>query len=439
MTKVCLVNDPSMVSFHIYGMGAGIPTRMAYLASILEKNGIEYDVLDLKIEAIKKFGLKEYTKIISTIESSGNLNYLIKSFQHKRINRFFSWIQKEIGNASKNSQYMAVNGDNPVFAINSMKIAKEANKKIKCIVGGKVATLMPGKYMYDFVDYIYGGFADENFANIIRKKQNKPMTLTEYSYPNEVLTPNYDKIDLTSYFKLFSYANLITSFGCNNKCGFCNHRDQFKLIKRNKKDIEKEIDFFRNYGINKFLLIDSQANPDNDHINTLVNIFGKYPDVKWSAFFRASGKMDIKNIKESGCCFASFGIETSRNRLQRLIGKHLNIKEAKKIIRSFKKHRILTRGSFIYDLPEETLSDFIANLVFVKSLDLDFYEFHKLSIRPGSKMFDRSLQLFNGYLKENYILEKTRSPNEVMDIVLKDMIAGFLNKRMKRKISKIIE
>ncbi len=440
MKHITLVKLP-YASFNDYlGNHSGVPTRQAYLAAVLEKAGIEYDILDLNIISIDEFGLSDHNRFLSYLSTpKSKVDYFLKS-RHKREKlRYMSWIRKKVEKAAKGSDFIGINGDKAWLALDILRMAKRANPDVKTIVGGRKATDSPHIFLSKgFTDYICQSYADNSIPGIIKgRKDDIPnvikadggrQLIRPYTFDiKEVLSPSYEKIRLRSYFRYFSYTGIISSFGCRNHCPFCNYHGGAFTIRRPHKDTLDEIQMFSDrFGIRNFIFLDSCINNDKRHIAGLADAMIKNRSgINWQAMFQAGG-MDIglaTSIARAGCIFGTFGIETPNQRLQKRIGKKIDIIRAKAILKTFNSLDIMTRITLMYDLPGETFRDFVSSLRFVNRTGVDFFEFHKLRLHPNTMMHDSSDLYFPNTFRDNGIIERIRSRREVLELALKDFIA----------------
>jgi len=443
MGRILLVRHPYEFDSLYLRDKAGIPLRTAYLAAILENNSIDYDVLDLNIESIEEFGIKKHDLLVRNISpKSGIIRHVINSKNSDNMKKYLSWIREKIRKKIKHFDYICINGDNPISQY-ILKVSKIENENIKRIVGGSAATTNPHPFLLNrLADYICLGHADKilplilknkekSIPNVIRAKNQKTIINHGFGEVTKILTPSYKKIKLRAYLKYFNYAPLISSFGCYSRCHFCSYRKNIKFISRDLKDTIDEINMFKdNYNIKNFIFYDNCINNNPKQLEKLCDILTKEKtNINWMALFRPSGLSEefINKISSSGCIFASFGIENPRKKIQNKIGKNLNIKEAEKIIRIFKSKNIHTRTSFMYGLPNETLSDFFSCFGFAKKCNVDSYYFFKLALVPRTDMFDNIHNYFPYMYEKDGKLTIIHSRKEIIQTGIKQMITYFSN------------
>jgi len=67
MKRVLLIKHPYEMASSFLTIRAGIPLRTAYLAAVLKKNKIEYDILDINMESISRHGIRMHDKYLKSI------------------------------------------------------------------------------------------------------------------------------------------------------------------------------------------------------------------------------------------------------------------------------------------------------------------------------------------------------------------------------------
>jgi biotin synthase-like enzyme len=446
MGTVLLINYPEKVKPWATAHFGGVPTQTAYLAAILEKNKIDYKILDLHLCSLEEFGMSKHNQLLDiTFRRKGRIGTVLNSLNCRKGLNYLSWLDKKIKNEVSDADFLLINGDVLAVSMSILRMAKSANKKIKSIVGGWQATLYPGSFFQGYlVDFVCRGYGDNVLATIIHKSIGKnacreTRVFASMDIPQEVLTPDYSQIKLKNYFKYFSHVNLVSSFGCPSKCHFCfqsalNH----SYVTRDCEELMREIRRFEEHGIHNFMFSDACMNGSVGHLRTMANTFIKENvSIRWTAQFRAQGlnKEMVRLLARAGCISASFGIETPNQQLNKLIGKSLDIKEAGTILRNFRSAGILTRGTFMYDLPGESLSDFFSCFRFKKNNRTDFCYFYKLSVYPTTGM-DRNASL---RLADNNIPDQSndriRNVSGTLALALKDRLAHLSNRMSSRKFS----
>lgn len=450
---VLLIKKPYPFQTEYLRNPASVSVRLGYLAAILRNNNVPYEILDLNIDSIEEFGIKKHNLNLKLLSTESQVDYLTNSIYHKKRKRYLKWINKKIKNKIKNIEFVCINTDATDISLNILRILKGEDPLIKTIIGGRKATDNPYMFLqYKFIDYIIRGFVDKSLPELIKKRGNTinsniihnnqyKTIITKCSFNIEkILTPDYSKIELKKYFKYFSHIGIINSIGCSSKCLFCNYHGGRYYFKRDNYKIIDEVRWFiDNYNIKNFIFLDSAINNSVKELDSLCNkIIKNGLDLRWQSMFKAENLDNkiIDKIKRSGCLLASFGLESSKKKLLRVVGKKTDIKDTIRIINKFRSKEILTRGSFIYDLPNETLKDFFSSIRFAGKIKLDYYEFHKLKIQYKTHFFNRSDKLFGGLLRKDRVVERNRDLKDILSLAVKKNIAEYLNRAYFRKYCK---
>jgi len=436
MSSVLLVKLPyRFATRNLIINSACVPTRQAYLGAILRNAGINYDVLDLNIESINTFGVKKHNLYCRLLDAQSLSRYCVDSVHHRKKKAYLRWIRKMLLRKA-GSKFVAVNGDNLWMAQNVLRIAKSLDDRTVTIIGGRRVTDSPYTAISDkSVDFVCRGYGDENLPRIVQGKMNSRIS-TDDNRNHGILKPDYSKIKLKSYFRHFNSVNLVTSMGCNSKCSFCGYTGRTSFHVRDIKSVSEEVSMFTDaFGIRNFALTDSSINHNPGHFNKLTDMFKNF-DISYGGFFLPTlSRKSVQNLDRSGCFFTSFGIESVVPKLQQCIKKKSDISRFRKIVRMLKSRNIITRASFMYDLPGETLSDFINSYRYSQSLSIDYAAFHKLSIIPGSEMYNSAHEIFPCIVRQES-LDRIRSPRQLVELGLKQCIAGLANRHNASKFTR---
>ncbi|HON59950.1 MAG TPA: radical SAM protein [Smithella sp.] len=183
--------------------------------------------------------------------------------------------------------------------------------------------------------------------------------------------PAYDLIDLPFYWKetrffLNSgsrYASLFSSRGCPYKCFYC-HRifgKQFRY--QSAERIVSEIKYLKKkYNINDIEFLDDVFNLYRPRmIDFCEKLPRQVPGIKIALPNGVRTDIlkfeDIDALAEAGLYYCSFALESGSPRIQKLIGKELDISKFKKNVDYAAKKRIFTNGFTMLGFPSETGSD----------------------------------------------------------------------------------
>ena len=202
-------------------------------------------------------------------------------------------------------------------------------------------------------------FSSPNYVRAkttIKAKLNPPKNKKTHSLPLPWIS--HDK----------SIAGIQVGKGCPENCTFCaaninegslpTYQDAKSIVELAQASYDK-----LNPKSARFVMFETENLTSNklliNQIVTLRKNMGY--SFKWGCYGRVDHiDNDFLNIiTEGGCCFIFFGLESGSERIQRIIGKRLNLKKAIPTIKSLHKNKILTQSSFMFGLPEETYDDLI--------------------------------------------------------------------------------
>lgn len=181
--------------------------------------------------------------------------------------------------------------------------------------------------------------------------------------------------------------------GCPFSCSFCSTNRFWKNTFR-IKPIESLIDemkcFYDKYGIKCFDINHDLFTANREYIISFCScLIQKNLNFNWYC----SSRVDVLDfdlidlMKKAGCKGIFFGIESGSVNIQKNIRKNLNLERAEQILVYCHNNGIKIVASFIYGLPEETISNFYDTINFIENLinaDIDQIQLHKFIPFPGT-------------------------------------------------------
>lgn len=363
-----------------------LPLGIAYLASILELNGIFVKCLDYQVEAI------DYSK----------LRRIIKT---KQIN--------VIGVTSTTPQTST--------AYKIAKFIKSVNPKITILMGGIHPTVLPEEALSHGADIIIRGEGERTFTELVPfllgRKGKKLANIKGISFKSDrQLIHNsererirdLDKIpfparhlfkfpkNYTPFLKLrkneFS-AHIISSRGCTGHCFFCNKQIFGRQIaSRSAENVVEEIKLLKNkYRVKEISFADDFFTFDSERVKKICRLLIKANlNIKWAC---SNTRVDIIDksmfelMKKSGCYRILFGVESGSNRVLKKIGKEITLKQVKKAFKTAKEAGLMTGGYFIIGHHVDTPYTINKTIKFAKNLDADAVQFSINTPFPGTALY----------------------------------------------------
>mgnify|MGYP003608499491 CR=1 FL=1 len=306
----------------------------------------------------------------------------------------------------------------------------------------------------ELVDTIFDANGNlSNVKGIGYKKDNKWIFTEERELLEDmsiVPMPNYDLINIEEYFKrqhpISSLAfypvdfprelPIVTSRSCPLKCTFCFHPTGQKYRMKDLDSVFEEIEYMiQHYKINLLGVLDEMMSASKSRLVEFSHRIKKY-NILWSCQLLVSSIDDetLAIMKESGCYYVSYGLESMNNDILKSMKKHgVTREKIEKALELTVKHSITIQGNFIFgDLLEtketahDTLSWWKAHPKYQISLG-------RISPYPGTHLYTHCLS--NGIIKdrEKFMREGTPSlnmskmtPREYSDLISEIAIASSL-------------
>lgn len=318
------------------------------------------------------------------------------------------------------------------MAINLSDRIKNQNKETKIIWGGNFLTQINKnckeliseiksldaiiffnhlKTFKNIIDY-YQGESNELLNAFTKNNQS----ILDRNIKDDIKSYNldYSDIDLEQYLSRDRILPIILSYGCYyNNCKFCAHHYHYGNYQNiDITNICKSIK--KMYQENKF---DSIVFLDECILPKKVIQLSEYLlenniKTKWMFETRISKEyLDINNVKklkDSGCKFVSFGIESYNKNVLRNMNKGIDIKIIKKVLKNFYINNIIVSGTFIIGYPQETklnifkTLNFISHFKYIDSFGLNAFVLARNSIISDELKLDYKNINLTYRLKDDY-------------------------------------
>ncbi|MCX7956390.1 MAG: B12-binding domain-containing radical SAM protein [Endomicrobia bacterium] len=316
-----------------------------------------------------------------------------------------------------------------------MELVKQENKKTITVAGGPHLHIYPLETIINpDVDFAIYGEGELVFSQLIEcflynkdpnripgviSKSNKDKEHKIQFVPNldELAFPNRRLIEYKKYKSFITYDNPITTMmssrGCAYNCYYCNSIERAKKVRFHSPEyVVKEIESIIELGIRDIIFFDENFTFDIERVEKICDlIIEKKLKVRWHCRSRADMKLDkriLKKMKYAGCRLIQFGIETSTPRLQKIINKHLDLEQIKKVIKMCKDVGILTYGNFMLGFPTQKVNEMLDTINFAIKLNLDYAPFGVFNPLPASVFYERAIK--EGIIKNDYWHEYVRNP-----------------------------
>ncbi|MEI6123568.1 MAG: radical SAM protein [Bacteroidota bacterium] len=192
--------------------------------------------------------------------------------------------------------------------------------------------------------------------------------------------PDYDFMDLNDYKGIKNHALqdasrsafIMSSRGCRYACFYCHQLFGRKIRRRSSANVVEEMrQHIEKRGIYDFVFLDDIFNVPMPEAKALLGLIIKdLPPVRINfpnglrADFIDEEMLEL--FEQAGTVEMALAVETVNPRLQKLIGKHLDIEKARKTIHEASK-RFITRVFFMIGFPSETFEEAMETIHFAAS------------------------------------------------------------------------
>ncbi|MBN2415900.1 radical SAM protein [bacterium] len=394
-TRVLLISPPSSS----YLGAARPPQNLGYLAQALEDSGIEYDVLDMRLN-----------------RNSRDL--------YRKIDEFAPDL---IGVSLVSLEYLRS------YAL--IRDIKTAYPEVTIIAGGPHVTVTLEKVMQEcpeldfavahegegpLVEFCRGSVPVEDQKGLLRRENGVPVFNGHYPLAKDldaIAWPRYTKFELDRYIAEMPFNS---SRGCPHKCVFCPNKMITKKFRwRSPEHVVDEIEywFLRGYRI---------FNYDDDN-------FGYFPERVYricdeierrgitGVEFRCSNglradKVDrplLARMREVGFNYIAFGVDGGNNKMLKLNKKGESIEEIETAIRIACDLDFDVKIFVITGMPGETKADIQDSLDLVMRYPVKRVILNNPIPYPGTELYDTVME--NGWFitrPEVYLNSVTEDENE---------------------------
>jgi len=381
------------------------PLGLAYIAAVLEKADCSVAILDLSLDNAAPAKLRTY---IQTLRPDlVGITCMITEFKN---------------------------------TVETAAICKDLNPHIPVVVGGPLATAIPGNFLatpnidvivigegeetiVDLVKHIENGeeytqiegIAYKKNGNCIVNKKRPPiLELDSLPFPSRHLLP------MEKYFSSFETwfgkgtnvkaTNIISSRGCPYSCIFCD-KNVFgqKWRGRSAKNMAEEIEMLsKEHGINGLIFSDDMFDLYPERVNQFCEeIDRRNLNVLWGANSRVNhAKREIyKKMKRSGCQFIAFGTESGNQKVLDFMQKKITLEQTVNAVDMAKDAGLRTVGYFMIGMLGENRDTIRDTVQFARGLNLDSGGFSTVVPLPTTKLYElaeeKNFIKYNGFAESD--------------------------------------
>ena len=207
--------------------------------------------------------------------------------------------------------------------------------------------------------------------------------------------PAYEKFELPKYIHFIDKRLPIeTSRGCPYSCNYCDVKVSLgqAFRPRSPEHVLTEIEHWYSKGFRYFEIVDDVFTMDLDRAKTICRgILDRGLKIRWNCAngIRAD-RVDeelLLLMKEAGCEFLAYGLETGNKEMLKIIKKSINLEKAMETFELTKKIGLKFAVNFIIGHTEETFARAMDSVRFAKKIPADYVNFSNMIPYPGTGIF----------------------------------------------------
>ncbi len=405
--RVLLVNPPDtrppdMLADKVR-IGIVPPLGLAYIAAVLEQQGIEVKILDCVGTQASDY---LYLNIVGRDTRYGLIDY--------DIGKEIEWFNPDLVGVS------CLFSNKSFDAHNVCRIAKRVNPEIITVMGGSHPTALPEETLKDKnVDYVVKGEGDYLLWILINRineighefSKREPITggsgfLSQQIELDAIPFPARHLLDMPKYLysesphsglKRIPATTISTSRGCPSRCEFCAIRCTFgdAYRYRSPENVLAEIEYLNDtYKIKELHFEDDNLTANKKRAVALFKgIIDRKLDLSLNSpsglavFALDEGLLDL--MREAGYYSISLAIESGVPEVLKLMRKKVDLQKAKRLIRYARSIGMKTKAFFILGYPGETKDTMKRTVDFAGELGADWCLFFPATPLPGADMLKR--------------------------------------------------
>jgi anaerobic magnesium-protoporphyrin IX monomethyl ester cyclase len=368
MGKVTLINPARSKKWRLPPLG------LLYVASYLEKNGVDVRVIDPL--------------------SQGNENYALDS--------------SYAGITCMSSQF---------------ERAREIAKSIKTkspgtitVVGGVHPTVAAEEACSDpNIDVAIVGEGEKAFLKVVKERIKKGVIIGE---PVETLDklpiPARHLVNMNWYLRRggivfpewIRATSVITSRGCPNSCHFCinskhamfGRRVRYQSAEYVENEVEELYSKYRTEGI---FFVDDNFVQNRKRLVGICKRIKKF-NLKWTCLSRVDtiNKQVLEVMRESGCVTVGFGVESGSQKVLDCLNKNVKVEKVAKAFDLCHNVGVKTWATIIIGSPKERKQDIELTDRLLQRIKPDYLEIFYLTPYKGTILYDKAIE--EGWvIKEN--------------------------------------
>ena len=342
------------------------PMNLGYIASFLEKHGVE--------------------------------TYIVDELAGQDIKKAFDTIQPDIVGITATT----------ALASDAYTVAKVSRKYgFTTVMGGVHASFLTEEVL-NHVDIVVKGEGEQAMLDIVRGNRSRVITAPYIKNLDKIPPPAWHLMDMEFYLSASDrfkgvhidyvspnnkLGSLMTIRGCPYSCIFCcnswrNIPIRFNSPERVLDEIKLLIE---QYGIQALYFAEDDFFMSKSRLKNICRLMHENNiNLKWGCQAR-SNSVDLETLtmaKEAGCCQVQFGFESGSQRILDILkNKTTKVEKNAQAVKLCKQAGIHSFATFMLGNPTETVEDLQATFDFIKNNHIDRVGVLVTTPFPGTKLW----------------------------------------------------
>lgn len=241
----------------------------------------------------------------------------------------------------------------------------------------------------------------------------------------------------TNGLNVYGVLHMVLSRSCPYGCTFCFHTVGKRYRQRSLNAFFDELDFMlAKYPVRHLSFIDDLFTNDPARVKGFCHRIKAY-GIKWEACFRVDQvneeMLDI--VKESGCNFMTFGLESADNRVLKSMRKAITVEEINSALKLVYESSIQFMGAFIFGDREETVETATNTINWWKQHPEYPIALSRIICYPGTQLYQYACE--KGVIKDKVKFLKDGCPHVNASRMTNDEFADILKEINELSVSKV--
>ncbi len=382
-----------LIIHDVYQEDNDFPLGMGYLAAVLKKEGVDVKICCQDVFHYSNEKLAELFLENNSYDLIG-VGFLAARFRETILDLC------EIVNKFKKNAWLVLGGPGPSSIPEYVLEKTKADVVTMGEAEGTIVELLKSKLEKGNLSQIKGIAYREGNEIVINERRKPVMNLDSLPFPEWSLFP-MEKY--TTCLRLFGMdkkdkaLGILTSRGCVNRCNFCYRMEQGIRFRSLENVVEEMKILKENYGVTYFHI------QDELFIFSKKRIFDFYETIKKNNLkikFYCQARVNLfdeeiaKALKEAGCQFVNFGMESSDQNVLNLMRKNTTVEQNIKAAEISRKIGIGLGLNFIWGNKGDTEESLRNNVNFIKKYNTydQIRTIRPITPYPGCELYYEAIE-----------------------------------------------